>query len=413
MEFKKLLLVTDGFLNDGTGSGITLFNLFKGWELSKINVFSAASDKANMGLIKGTDAFQKNSKRLKKKGKSNNSNDFNLRRFISKSFLRPYLTPFAPIVISKDSKKQIIDFKPDIIYCPVSDIYSIRRLIKISNYAKKAKITTVFFDDLIDRYESIKFSKLYKRIHFFFLKKILSISNNAFVCSEAMRDEYEVIFKRNFSVVSNPVDLNVVKDFRFEKKDKNDFKITYAGTVNSKNIENLRLMGNVIKQINNLGEDISFHLLTFGERLEDLKKEFKAISNKIHVSEVPELDQDLFSALGSSSILYLPLDFTKESIKSIRLSYLTKQPLYMSLGVPILVHGPEEIHIVRHSIENNYAEVVTSDSFDELFTSVMKHLNDYDVYLARTDNGLKYATENHSIDMVQRAFYKKIINEIS
>ena len=88
MEFKKLLLVTDGFLNDGTGSGITLFNLFKGWELSKINVFSAASDKANMGLIKGIDAFQKNTKKLKKKEKPNNSNDFNLRSFISKSFLR-------------------------------------------------------------------------------------------------------------------------------------------------------------------------------------------------------------------------------------------------------------------------------------------------------------------------------------
>ena len=67
MEFKKLLLVTDGFLNDGTGSGITLFNLFKGWELSKINVFSAASDKANMGLIKGIDAFQRIQKLKKKK----------------------------------------------------------------------------------------------------------------------------------------------------------------------------------------------------------------------------------------------------------------------------------------------------------------------------------------------------------
>ena len=413
MEFKKLLLVTDGLLNDGTGSGITLYNLFKGWELSKIYVFSAASDKADMGLIKGADALQKKPKKLKKKGKPGNSNDFNLRSFISKSFLRPYLTPFAPIVISKKSQEQIIDLKPDIIYCPVSDIYSIRRLIRISKYAKKAKIITVFFDDLIDRYGSIKFSILYKKIHFFFLKKILSMASNAFVCSEAMRDEYEVIFKRNFSVVSNPVDLNVVKNFRIDKKDINNFKITYAGTVNSKNIENLRMMGNVIKKINDLGEDISFHLLTFGERLEHLKKEFGAISNKIYVSEVPELDEDLFSALASSNILYLPLDFTKESIKSIRLSYLTKQPLYMSLGVPIIVHGPEEIHIVRHSIENNYAEVVTSNSFDELFTTIIKHLNNYDEYLARTDNGLKYATENHSIDRVQRGFYEKIINEIS
>ena len=68
MEFKKLLLVTDGLLNDGTGSGITLYNLFKGWELSKIYVFSAASDKADMGLIKGADALQKKPKKLKKKG---------------------------------------------------------------------------------------------------------------------------------------------------------------------------------------------------------------------------------------------------------------------------------------------------------------------------------------------------------
>ena len=70
MEFKKLLLVTDGLLNDGTGSGITLYNLFKGWELSKIYVFSADSDKADMGLIKGADALQKKPKKLKKKRKT-------------------------------------------------------------------------------------------------------------------------------------------------------------------------------------------------------------------------------------------------------------------------------------------------------------------------------------------------------
>ena len=103
------------------------------------------------------------------------------------------------------------------------------------------------------------------------------------------------------------------------------------------------------------------------------------------------------------------MDFTAESLKHIRLSYLTKQPLYMALGVPLIVHGPMTIHVVEHAFTHKYAEVVLEESADSLSEKIVEHIIDYEKFSRATDFGLTYARDFHCIKKVQSKFYKRLL----
>ena len=76
----------------------------------------------------------------------------------------------------------------------------------------------------------------------------------------------------------------------------------------------------------------------------------------------------------------------------------------------MIVHGPEEIHVVRHAKENNYAEVISINSFEHIYNSVKNHFYNYDSFLTSTQNGIKYATEKHNIILVQKWLYKNLLS---
>lgn len=411
MLFKNLLIVTDGNLNDGTGSGITLGNLFKAWDSDRLGVYSVNNDRTNGGILKGqacfrnaeNDGSEKNSKLIKARGRLGF-----IKSFIASSKIRPYLTLFAPVTITEKAVKEIQSFQAEIVYGPVSDIFSIRRLLKIKKLTS-ARLSIVFFDDLIDRYDGLLFSRLYKWVHIKLLRHIVSIADVTYVCSEAMRVEYELIFGVKFDVVSNPVDLDLVQAYRPVLPRMDPFKIVYAGTVNSKNVSNLRLMSLAVKHLAALGHPVIFEIYTFGAKLDAVREQFQHFGKNVIVGLAPVGDHELFSILGQASILYIPMDFTVESVKSIRLSYLTKQPLYMALGVPLIVHGPLTIHVVEHALRHKYAEVVLENSVDSLSEKIVEHIIDYEKFSRATDFGLTYARDFHCIKKVQSKFYKRLL----
>ena len=153
--------------------------------------------------------------------------------------------------------------------------------------------------------------------------------------------------------------------------------------------------------------DISKHSSI--EKFKYAQDQFSERHGKYKISLIPNDDNDLYDLLGKASVLYIPMDFSKKSVRSIRLSYLTKQPLYMSLGVPLIVHGPETIHVVEHAQAHGYADVVTDPSLDALVQSILNHINDYEKFIEQTNFGLAYAKENHCIEKVQKSLYKRLL----
>ena len=411
MIFKKILVVTDANLNDGTGSGITLSNLFGGWCLDKIAVYSVKNDKVNKGILTGSECFDASGAYARNipsgKKKSKNLTTF-IRDWLANSKIRPYLTPFVPVIISNAAQQGIKSFAPATIFAPVSDIFSIRRVLHIQKKTK-ANLSIIFFDDLIDRYDGLIFSYFFKWIHFKFLKQIVEVANIHYVCSEAMRVEYEKIFKVSFGVISNPVDLEKIVPFRPKTISISPLKIVYAGTVNSKNVKNLKLMADAVERISVRGFEAEFNLFTTQEKISYANTQLHGFLEYTSVGLVPIDDSEVFSILAQASILYIPLDFSRESVKSIRLSYLTKQSLYMSLGIPLLVHGPKSIHVVGHALLHKYATVVTDPSPKAIEDTLINHINCFDKFVKRTNFGLAYAKKNHCIKKVRKRFYDDLL----
>ena len=160
-------------------------------------------------------------------------------------------------------------------------------------------------------------------------------------------------------------------------------------------------MSQAVKHISEMGREIEFNFYTSIEKFKYAKDQFSERHGKYKISLIPNDDNDLYDLLGKASVLYIPMDFSKKSVRSIRLSYLTKQPLYMSLGVPLIVHGPETIHVVEHAQAHGYADVVTDPSLD-VVQSILNHINDYEKFIEQTNFGLAYAKENHCIRKVQK-----------
>ena len=54
------------------------------------------------------------------------------------------------------------------------------------------------------------------------------------------------------------------------------------------------------------------------------------------MDEKPDNDQGMAELFGSADLLFLPVDFTPESINRMRYSIFAKIPAYMASGTPIL-----------------------------------------------------------------------------
>ena len=413
MNFRRLLILTDGMLNDGTGSGITLGNLFKGWLPDKLKVYSVQKDRGSTGLLSYKSCYIAHDNGPENRRNTVEATNNDQPRYLKSKLiklLRPYLTPFLPVSINAETISEIIKYEPELIYSPVSDIYSIRRVQKIYKLSK-AELNIVIFDDLLNRYDDIPLAYFMKKLHMYYLKSVINSAKNVFACSEQMNEEYARIFNRKFYVVSNPVDLNKVNlATKNHSQVSGEFRIIYAGTINTKNINSLIILANIIEKLSENGTGCSFNVLTFSAKFHEAKElfsKYKATSVRL----TPTNDDELFRILASASLLYLPIDFSQESIKSIRLSYLTKQPLYMSLGVPLVVHGPRDVHIVQHALENDYATVLVSERPKDLESIIIDHINSPEIARSKMNNGYRYAAQHHEISIVQQNFYKKLLNE--
>ena len=118
--------------------------------------------------------------------------------------------------------------------------------------------------------------------------------------------------------------------------------IVYAGTINSKNICNLKLISDVVDEIHTEKKMCQLRISTFQPKAEIYRPTLERRPS-VTVNEVPQNDQGMARLLQNADLLYLPVDFSRLSIDRIRFSIFAKLPAYMMSGIPILAHGPPEV----------------------------------------------------------------------
>jgi Glycosyltransferase len=430
MKLPKVLIIGQPF-NSDTGGGITLTNLFAGWERDKIAVICSGyllennidTHVCNTYYQLGHDELKwifpfnlVNRKYASGIMKFDEKRIQNLSIKKSKVRLKLILNYFLPTMdytglihmvkrlkLSNQLCNFLDEFKPDLIYVQATDRDKISFCLELHSYLKKPMVF-----HMMDDWPSVitnkgLFKNYWKRTIDSELQVLLQHSNKCLSICEEMSIEYKTRYNQEFTPFHNPVDLDVWKPYQRNNYElSNSPTLLYAGRIGLGIDDSLELIAKAIDQVNeDLNVSIRFILQTSFKP--QWAKKYKCAHHQAFVSynELPKV----FSA---ADFLILPYDFSKKSIKFIKYSMPTKASEFMISGTPIIIFAPQETAIVKYAQKYNWAKVITEDNSMKIVDSIKSLIQSKAERQSIAENAIRLAEENHDASKIRRNF-KEII----
>jgi len=305
--------------------------------------------------------------------------------------------------ISSNLIDWIKNFDPDLVYAHFSclnDILFIKQILDI----KSSPLVVHLMDDFLQfQYKSGFFAPLLRILWNRESTQILRKASKRICISDKMALFYKKKYKLDFVSYFNTIDCELWRDYPVNKHDKNGkFEIVYSGTINNKNIKNLIAMSEIVEELNEIGQKVIFSIYTFPSRLEIFRRFFE---NKPSVTFSKVLEgNSLIPLLKNSDLLFLPVDFSKESVKKMKFSMFAKIPAYMISGSPILVYGPSEVEAVEYAEKSSWAYVISEENKDKLKNALLKLIADKRLRFELSQKAQNLAIKHHDSRKIREKF---------
>ena len=434
-NYPRVLVVSSSNFNPFVGTSATISNLFRGWPKDRLamihsdNLFEPDLNICNRyfkheqherkilyystikSIFKKIKYFHSsnNNMSLEEITTSKNYNsskhqltDKKIFRVIGKLFGN--LEPLGRIDLSDKMKQWILEFQPEVIYSPISSITYIKFIFDIQALTK-AKIAVHFMDD----WPSVIYKKgilgpLFRLQMKRNLRNILARAKIRICIGSAMSEEYESRYGYKFLSFSNPEDSKIWEEISKNSIKKDDsFKMLYVGTFNSKNIKTIGKLCDVVEKLHRNGINIHMEIYSFQPRADIYRSKFER-KGSVAVKEVPKSLKEFRKLLCSGDLLIIPLDYSRESIDRMQLSFFTKIPAYMLSGVPILICGPMEIRVVQQAKKEGWAYVVSEDSGIVIKDAIITLMNDSELRSKLPNRARDIARKRHDAKLVREQF---------
>ena len=427
-EYPKVLVIGLGF-ETSTGSGITLTNQFKNWDLSRLAAAAETiNDRESICKNNYTLGYAENKRRfpfnlIQKKNKSGQltseafdvgasqvqSNESSLKKAYLKILQYAGLYYYSrDLKISKPFKAWVLGFQPDYIYTTANEP-EVMRLVKAVQRITGAKIITHIWDDLIKNYfnQPGLFYRYRKNCNNKELKDLLDKSSICLSISSAMGTEYYNRYGMMFKTFHNCLDIGENQYPHKEKYSSNGpFTILYAGRV---------------------GVGISDCLIDVCKAIELLdmnkfKLEIQTTSNHIILDKLRQYPfvkirpvvsyNEIKEILTGADLLLLPYNFDHDSVESLRLSMPTKFPEYMISGTPILLYADETMHLTQFARDNSIAYVLTSNKISDIATAIEDLSLNEDLRIKLGSDAKNYAIQHFDSAKVRSDFAGLLISSL-
>ena|ERR1035437_3348425 len=425
MELPKVLIIGQSFNND-TGGGITLSNLFKGWDRDKIAVacssyflldnidtevcntyyqlgekehkwafpFNYLQRRYTSGIIKFSE----------KKIQNLTINKSKFRISIIQNILYPilrYIGLFYFInrtILSADFCKWLDEYNPDVIYDQPTSRGGILFGLAVKSYLKKPLILHVMDDWPSTLIDSGLFKNYWRRKIDHELRSLLDKASLLMSISDEMANEYKTRYNKDFITFHNTIDVDFWKKYQRNSYDLNeDLTILYAGRIGLGIDTSLELFAKSVQGIN---EELKLSI-KFVIQTQDKPSWIKKYKNVIHNSFVSY--DDLPKIFAESDLLLLPYDFSDDSIKFIKYSMPTKVPEYMITGTPIILFAPEVTAVVKYAKKYEWAKVITQNDINEVSNAIKQLITNKELREKYAKNAISIAEKNYnSIDVTNR-----------
>lgn len=434
MPLPKVLIINQIF-DSVSGQGITLTNLFKGWDPDKLAVACGAHtlflDNIDTSICDnyyqlGSEEFYTifPFKLIQTKYRSGKIS-FNKEKMqglsVKRSKLRVkvimnYLFPLLrflgiyPIIhkarLSQKFCMWIKEFNPDVIYTQPFSRDNVSFCFKLQGFLNKPMIF-----HMMDDWPSIVsnkgfFKNYWKRKIDMELKTLFDKTSVFMSISDFMAQEYKSRYHKDFITFHNPIDVGLWKSSQKKRYILSQQPaLLYAGRIGLGIERSLQTIAKAVRQINReLG--INMRFLMYTSSVPDWIANYDCVEYKGFMPH-----DTMPSVLASADILMLPLDFTKESIQFVKYSMPTKATEYMISGTPIIVFAPEGTALVHYVRKYRFAKVVTQNDVEELAQVVKELILDKPFREKLANKAIQIAEEFHDANRVRRDF-REIISSL-
>ena len=435
MNSPRVLILGQSF-NNKYGGGITLTNLFKGWDRDKIAVaatghvmcgttaeicdtfyqlgniefkwrfpFNLIQKKFSSGLLSFTN----------KSNLSDTPDKTNIRSFLVDRLLYPtlewsgllHLT--SGIILSEQFKTWLEDYRPEVLYLQVSTRDTILFAKDLYDYLKIPAVIHMMDDwpSTISRKGPFKNFWRKKIDHEF--KQLLSRLDQFLSISDAMSHEYQARYNIKFIPFHNPIELNLWRPYsKKEFKLAGDYvKVLYSGRIGPGITDSLLEVADAIEKINSSGGNIKFHIQSPSSESSLLNKLQKY--SCIIINPVVEYKK-LPGILSGADILLISNDFDDKGVQFLRYSMPTKASEYMISGTPVLVYSHNITAVTKFFRYHRCGHCVTEQSQEKLITEIKILAENESLRRELSTNAVKVATQYFDADIVRNRFQTLLIN---
>lgn len=422
-NFPKVLIIGTYF-DLASGGGITMSNLFKGWDKSRIAVassrisnpdYSVCNINYQFGFAEEKRRFpfylwqRKEKSGLKEPSLKPSSSTVKINGSDSKKMklYNDFLHFFGlyhytrRLQVSKEFTIWLEEYKPDIIYTQLSSLESIRFVSFLQSKFNLPVIvhimddwpSTISRNGILQTYWKNKIDKEFRML--------LDKSKVLMSISDAMTDEYRLRYGKEFIPFHNPINVSHwAKQAKVSYTANDPFIILYSGRIGT-GISNCFFdIAKAISELVNDGLKIEFHLQSTSNSLI-----LKEISKYSFVKVKPPLPYDALPGLFASvDVLLMPNDFDDASVAFLKYSMPTKVSEYMVTGTPILLYADEETAIVKHAKRNKWGYIVSENNTSKLAQAIKDLYEKADLREELGNIAKKYAAENYCDVKVNKRF---------
>lgn len=435
MIFPKVLIIGQPF-NNSTGGGITLSNLFSGWDRDKLAVVSSGillsgtidTELCNTYYRLGNKEYkwmfpfnllQRNYTSGLLEFDENKIQDLTIRR--SKLRDKLILNIFLPILkyfglfhiiyktrLSEDFCRWLDNFDPAVIYIQATSRDAVLFCLSVHSYLKKPLVFHIM-DDWPSTISDKGILKKYwnKRIDHE-LRLLLDKATILMSISDEMAAEYKKRYGRDFITFHNSINMKLWEPYQKKNYELESIpSILYTGRIGVANINSLVLMAKVINNLNSDRLRIKFDIFSPDYNSLDVKLFYNLrgvqLNKAVPYSSIPPL-------LASYDLLFLPLDFDRKGIKYAQLSMPTKVPEYMISGTPIIILAPDATALVNYAKKYNWAYVINKRDINEISLAVNQLIENSGLRNQIAQNAIEVAKENHDSTCVTKHFREIILS---
>jgi len=434
MNLPRVLILGQPF-NNRHGGGITLSNLFKGWDKSKIAVADTGHMMDNVTTDICDTYFQLGNEEFKWRFPFNyiqrkfpsglkkfniNSVDIpvvekkKFRYVIVNNVFYPALEWLglfhcvAKIRMSSTFKKWLTEYNPEVLYIQVSTREMVLFAMDLIDHLKVP--TAIHFMD--DWPSTISrrglFRKYWERKIDGELKTLLNRVDLLLSISDSMSAEYERRYGKTFIPFHNPIDADKFLRLPGKQSDsQNDFRILYIGRIGIANKESIFSFSRFVSAMPHKTKRVLFHIYTPNIDSPELFR----IKNLPNVSVLPAIEhEEIPDLLRAYDLLFLPLDFSQNGIKYAKFSMPTKASEYMISGTPILVYAPAETAISQFFIQNECGYCVTKNNSNELARAVDFLIQNEEYRNKISSNAVYIALDRFDVLKVRAEFQELLVD---